>query len=482
MSNYTPVTNFTAKDAMPSGTAAKKVKGVDFDGEFNAISLMSTEKADIASPTFTGIVTAPIATLATISAGSINATSLDLLDNQKIKLGTGDDLEIYHDGSNSRITDTGDGNLYITGSSNISLLSNATTYGVFGTSVDLYYNNSKKFETTNTGATISGAMNVTGALSADSILMADNKVVSLGSFGDFNMVHNGTDTVFTSGTGILKYTSDTAGTTPTVFQIDNTNTDIVSGCFIEFKDSLGFTPPRVGALGPTLLTLVNGVTRTEVKATGLEVTGNVTATGVTATDTLVVDKDANGILTEFKIGSSVCGAVRAATGTQVIDITVGSADTSLRYAIATGGARGNISPTKMSDNTANDDAIDLGRGGSRFDNIYATNGTINTSDATEKQSIEELTEAETRVAVVCKGLIRKFKWNSAVEKKGVDGARYHFGVIAQDLQAAFAAEGLDAGDYGLFISSTFTNDNGVEQTRLGVRYTELLAFIIGGLV
>ena len=487
MSNYTPVTNFTAKDAMPSGTAAKKVKGVDFDGEFNAISLMSTEKADIASPTFTGIVTAPIATLTTITAGSINATSLDLQNNEKIQLGATDQLEIYVDsaGNNSIIKETGDGALSLRGNEvTIKNPSGTKAMAFFSqnAAATLYYNGVAKLATTSTGALVSGSMSVTSALYADSILMPDNKVVSLGTFGDFNMVHNGTDTVFTSGTGILKYTSDTAGSAATVFQIDNTNTDIVSGCFIEFKDSLGYTPPRVGALGPTLLTLVNGVTRTEVKATGLEVTGNVTATGVTATDTLVVDKDANGILTEFKIGSSVCGAVRAATGTQVLDITVGSADTSLRYAIAAGGAQGNISPAKMSDNTSNPAVIDLGRAGSNFDNIYAANGTINTSDATEKQSIEELTEAETRVAVVCKGLIRKFKWNSAVEKKGVDGARYHFGVIAQDLQAAFAAEGLDAGDYGLFISSTFTDDNGVEQTKLGVRYTELLAFIIGGLV
>jgi hypothetical protein len=77
-------------------------------------------------------------------------------------------------------------------------------------------------------------------------------------------------------------------------------------------------------------------------------------------------------------------------------------------------------------------------------------------------------------------LVRKFKWNSAVESKGSE-ARYHFGVMAQDIQSAFEAEGLDAGDYGLFVSNTEEDENGVEQTRLGVRYTELLAFIIGGL-
>jgi len=74
-------------------------------------------------------------------------------------------------------------------------------------------------------------------------------------------------------------------------------------------------------------------------------------------------------------------------------------------------------------------------------------------------------------------LIRRFRWKDAVAEKG-DDARLHFGVIAQDLQDAFTAEGLDAGDYGMFISQTWEDDDGVEQTRLGVRYNELLAFII----
>ena len=40
-------------------------------------------------------------------------TPIDLIDNEKIRLGTGNDLELYHDGSNSYIKDTGTGNLYI---------------------------------------------------------------------------------------------------------------------------------------------------------------------------------------------------------------------------------------------------------------------------------------------------------------------------------------------------------------------------------
>ena len=128
-----------------------------------------------------------------------------------------------------------------------------------------------------------------------------------------------------------------------------------------------------------------------------------------------------------------------------------------------------------------DNSRDLGTVGNRFDDVYATNGTIQTSDRNEKQDIEVLSEAEQRVAVACKGLLRKFRWKDAVAEKG-DEARTHFGIIAQDLQAAFAAEGLDAGDYAMFISSTWTDEEtGEERTRMGVRYSELLAFIIAAI-
>ena len=143
------------------------------------------------------------------------------------------------------------------------------------------------------------------------------------------------------------------------------------------------------------------------------------------------------------------------------------------------GSRGVISP--MEAGSLIDDSVNLGSSTYRFNDIYATNGTIQTSDRNEKQDIEELTDAETKVAVAAKGLLRKFRWQSAVEEKGNE-ARIHFGIIAQDLQDAFTAEGLDAGDYAMFISSTWTDEEtGEEKTRLGVRYSELLAFIIAAI-
>ena len=159
-----------------------------------------------------------------------------------------------------------------------------------------------------------------------------------------------------------------------------------------------------------------------------------------------------------------------------------------------------------------DNTLDIGASGARFDDVFATNGTIQTSDRNEKQDIEELNDAEQRVAVVAKGLMRKFRWRDAVAEKG-DNARTHFGIIAQDLQDAFTAEGLDAGDYAMFTSNTWwekeisvdaieaDEENGIEaqdaytyidtkeeategyteRTRLGVRYNQLLAFIISAL-
>ena len=89
-------------------------------------------------------------------------------------------------------------------------------------------------------------------------------------------------------------------------------------------------------------------------------------------------------------------------------------------------------------------------------------------------------------------MIRKFRFKDSVSDKGVN-ARIHFGVIAQDVQDAFTAEGLDASRYGLFCSDTFKAIDGkpvekdktgkypegtVDYTRLGIRYDELLAFVI----
>ena len=149
-----------------------------------------------------------------------------------------------------------------------------------------------------------------------------------------------------------------------------------------------------------------------------------------------------------------------------------------------------------------DNTTDLGSSSTRMDDIYATNPTIQTSDANLKQQIASLTDAEITAAKAISKLFKTFKWNDKVAEKG-DAARTHTGVIAQEVEQAMTDAGLDAGNYAFFIrgvwweaDETYTDDDGVEQTitntydtleeapagatertRLGIRYPELLAFI-----
>jgi microcystin-dependent protein len=65
MSNYTKATNFTAKDALPTGNSGKIVKGTEIDTELTAIASAISSKADLNSPALTGTPTAPTASYGT---------------------------------------------------------------------------------------------------------------------------------------------------------------------------------------------------------------------------------------------------------------------------------------------------------------------------------------------------------------------------------------------------------------------------------
>lgn len=73
MSNYTVTTDFEAKDSLQSGDPAKIIRGSEFTTEFTNISTAVATKADLASPQFTGVVTAPALTVTgTLTAGLID--------------------------------------------------------------------------------------------------------------------------------------------------------------------------------------------------------------------------------------------------------------------------------------------------------------------------------------------------------------------------------------------------------------------------
>ena len=127
-----------------------------------------------------------------------------------------------------------------------------------------------------------------------------------------------------------------------------------------------------------------------------------------------------------------------------------------------------------------DDDGQIGTASYRWNKAYIKDGVTTGSDQNEKQNIENLTSKELNVANKLSALFKTYKWKDSVVEKG-DKARTHTGIIAQDIQSAFSAEGLDASDYGMFMSDTWTNDDGKEQTRLGVRYPELFSFIFSSI-
>ena len=93
-------------------------------------------------------------------AGGIMTGNTVHNDNVKSIYGTASDgLEIYHDGTDSIIADTGTGDLYIRGAASMRLQGiNQSNFFIAnqGGSVNLYYNNANKFDTTNTGINVTG--------------------------------------------------------------------------------------------------------------------------------------------------------------------------------------------------------------------------------------------------------------------------------------------------------------------------------------
>jgi hypothetical protein len=155
-------------------------------------------------------------------------------------------------------------------------------------------------------------------------------------------------------------------------------------------------------------------------------------------------QSADGDFIDLRKNGSNVGSIGTSSGQTYI---VG-ANSGIRFGINSG-----IIPTDNA-GTGDDNSKDLGAASIRWDDVYATNGTIQTSDANEKQQIASLTDAEMQAAKTISALFKTFKWNDSVAEKG-EAARTHSGVIAQEVEQAMADAGLDAGDYAFFISTTW---------------------------
>lgn len=137
-------------------------------------------------------------------------------------------------------------------------------------------------------------------------------------------------------------------------------------------------------------------------------------------------------------------------GSEIRFVQPASIDTSEIQVFTSNGAGGRTERLRITagghTHPVGDNLRDLGIAAFRWREIFAANGTINTSDAREKVQIgaipDEWLDAWEDVEW------SRFKWSAAVEEKG-EAARWHVGLIAQQIRDVFAGRGLDAFEIGL---------------------------------
>ena len=124
--------------------------------------------------------------------GTLSVDAIDMTDNEKILLGNSDDLQIFHDATNSHITNS-TGNLDVASGSNINLKVATSENSIVCTAngaVELYHNNSKKLETRSDGLQVDGTVR----------LPADNSKLLLGAGLDLEIYHDGSHSRIVNGT------------------------------------------------------------------------------------------------------------------------------------------------------------------------------------------------------------------------------------------------------------------------------------------
>jgi len=272
---------------------------------------------------------------------------------------------------------------------------------------------------------------------------------------------------------------------------------------------------RVNTSGALLI----GKTSDSIANNGISLAGSATGGGF-----LSVTNDGNASATfnrKSSDGTVVTiakdGSTFGSIGARSNSISIGQSDVGFHF------DAGNNCITPFSFDIYNtiDNHIDLGIGSKRYQDIFASNGTIQTSDENEKQNIASLTSTEITAAKTISALFKTYKWKDSVASKG-DAARIHTGVIAQEVQTAMSDAGLDAANYAFWCSDTWWEastdvpaveaveervdedgnlvtraveakdaytridtyqtedeapDGATQRTRMGIRYPELLAFI-----
>jgi len=260
-------------DANVSGNftieSADIVNGTIVNADINASAAIAGTKI---SPDFGS---QNVATTGTLGCGEITTSShINLGDSQNLRFGNSQDFLIYHNGSHSIINDNGTGDLQlVTNGTKITLQGGSDTMANFikDSGVELYHDNSKKFNTLSDGIHVHGQ-----------IQLNDNGQINIGDGDDLTLNHDGSNSTIDSNTGTFIIRSDGGGL------------KLLSEGNIILRDN-DDTTNMIRALNGTQVELYyNGSKKFQTESYGVSVTGNMAISGTV--DGRNISDDANLLL------------------------------------------------------------------------------------------------------------------------------------------------------------------------------------------
>ena len=157
---------------------ATSSSGVSVTGDIAVTG--TVDGVDIATRDGVLTSTTTTANAALPKAGGVMTGDLQLNDNVKIEIGGGQDLKLYHDTSDSYISEEGTGKLIIRGSTAVRITNvggDNMFVGNDGGAAEMYHAGTKKAETTSSGLTVTGTLSATtlsGAISGNISQLTNN--------------------------------------------------------------------------------------------------------------------------------------------------------------------------------------------------------------------------------------------------------------------------------------------------------------------
>jgi hypothetical protein len=169
-------------------------------------------------------------------------------------------------------------------------------------------------------------------------------------------------------------------------------------------------------------------------------------------------KSTDGDIFELRKDGTAVGTIGASGG----DLIIGTGDTYVRFSDG-------VDTLLPVTNTGadRDNAMDLGYSSVRFDDIYATNGTIQTSDQNEKNTI---TDSDLGLDFVNRLTPKSYIFNGKT--------RTHYGLIAQEVETVLSDISKTSTDFAGFIKSDISEEQDGSEYRYGLRYNEFIAPMI----